>query len=69
MPYKGTAQITNDLLAGQITVQMGTVFFVSPYVNAQRLRALAVTATRRVAQMPEVPTVAEQDYPGYEVNS
>lgn len=69
VPYKGTAQITNDLLAGHITMQMGTVFFVSPYVKAQRLRALAVTAARRVSQMPEVPTVAEQGYPGYEVHS
>jgi tripartite-type tricarboxylate transporter receptor subunit TctC len=69
VPYRGTAQITNDLLAGQITMQMGTVFFVSPFVRAQRLRALAVTATGRVPQMPEVPTVAEQGYPGFEVQS
>ncbi len=69
VPYRGTAQITNDLLAGQITMQMGTVFFVSPFVKAQRLRALAVTATGRVPQMPEVPTVAEQGYPGFEVHS
>lgn len=69
VPYRGTAQITNDLLAGQITMQMGTVFFVSPFVKAQRLRALAVTATARVPQMPDVPTVAEQGYPGFEVHS
>jgi tripartite-type tricarboxylate transporter receptor subunit TctC len=69
VPYRGTSLITTDLLGRQITMQMGTVFFVAPYVKAQRLRALAVTVASRVEQLPEVPTVAEQGYPGYDVNS
>ncbi len=69
VPYRGTSLITTDLLARQITMQMGTVFFVAPFVKAQRLRALAVTVATRVEQLPEVPTVAEQGYPGYDVNS
>ena len=69
VPYRGTGQITTDLLARQITMQMGTVFFVTPFVKSQRLRALGVTAATRVPQLPEVPTVAEQGYPGYEVHS
>ena len=69
VPYRGTSLITTDLLGRQITMQMGTVFFVAPYVKAQRLRALAVTVANRVEQLPDVPTVAEQGYPGYDVNS
>jgi len=69
VPYRGTSLITTDLLGRQITMQMGTVFFVAPYVKAQRLRALAVTVATRVEQLPDVPTVAEQGYAGYDVNS
>ncbi len=69
VPYRGTSLITTDLLGRQITMQMGTVFFVAPYVKAQRLRALAVTVATRVEQLPDVPTVAEQGYPGYDVTS
>jgi tripartite-type tricarboxylate transporter receptor subunit TctC len=69
VPYRGTSLITTDLLARQITMQMGTVFFVAPYVKAQRLRALAVSVATRVEQLPDVPTIAEQGYPGYDVNS
>jgi len=69
VPYRGTSLITTDLLGRQITMQMGTVFFVAPFVKAQRLRALAVTVANRVEQLPDVPTVAEQGYPGYDVNS
>jgi len=69
VPYKGGAQLMVDLLAGHITMQMGSVFLVSPYVKARRLRPLAVTATGRVTQMPDVPTVAEQGFPGYEVQT
>ena len=69
VPYRGTSLITTDLLGRQITMQMGTVFFVAPFVKAQRLRALAVTVANRVEQLPDVPTVAERGYPGYDVNS
>ncbi|MBI3053148.1 MAG: tripartite tricarboxylate transporter substrate binding protein [Betaproteobacteria bacterium] len=69
VPYKGSAQLMIDLFAGRITMQVGSVFLVSPYVKDQRLRALAVTATGRVTQMPDVPTVAEQGVPGYEVQT
>ena len=69
VPYKGSAQLMIDLLAARITMQIGSVFLVSPYVKDQRLRAVAVTATGRVTQMPDVPTVAEQGIPGYEVQT
>ena len=67
--YRGPAQSIIDVIGGQITMQMGTFFFVSPFIKAQRVRGLAVTSAARMPQMPEIPTVAEQGYPGYEVHS
>lgn len=67
--YRGTGLITSDLLGKQITMQMGTVFFVAPFLKAQRLRGLGISAAARVPQLPDVPTIAEQGYPGYEVHS
>ena len=67
--YKGTAQVTNAVLSRETTMQMGTVYFVAPFVKAQRLRALAVTTPTRIPQLPDVPTVAEQGFPGYEVQA
>jgi tripartite-type tricarboxylate transporter receptor subunit TctC len=67
--YRGPAQIMTDLIGGQITMQMGTFFFVSPFVQAKRVRALAVSSAARMAQWPDVPTIAEQGFPGFEVHS
>lgn len=67
--YRGPAQVITDVMGGQITMQMGTFFFVSPFVKSQRVRALAVTSATRMPQLPDVPTVAEQGFPGYEVHS
>jgi tripartite-type tricarboxylate transporter receptor subunit TctC len=69
VPYRGPAQAITDVIGGQITMQMGTFFFVSPFVKGQRVRALAVTSAARMSQLPDVPTVAEQGFPGYEVHS
>ena len=67
--YRGPAQSITDVIGGQITMQMGTFFFVSPFIKAQRVRGLAVTSAGRMPQLPEIPTVAEQGFPGYEVHS
>lgn len=69
VPYKGSAQLMVDLIGGHITIQIGSVFLVSPHVKAQRTRALAVTAAGRVTQMLDVPSVAEEGFPGYEVQA
>lgn len=69
VPYRGPAQAITDVIGGQITMQMGTFLFVSPFIKAQRVRGLAVTAAARMPQLPEIPTVAEQGFPGYEVHS
>jgi tripartite-type tricarboxylate transporter receptor subunit TctC len=69
VPYRGPAQAMTDVIGGQITMQMGTFLFVSPFVKSQRVRGLAVTSAARMAQLPDIPTVAEQGFPGYEVRS
>jgi tripartite-type tricarboxylate transporter receptor subunit TctC len=65
VPYKGTGQALADLLAGQIPVLFGNILSCLPYVKAGRLRALAVTSSKRAAAMPELPTIAEAGVPGY----
>jgi tripartite-type tricarboxylate transporter receptor subunit TctC len=69
VPYKGTGPALNDTVAGNVQLVFGSVATTLQYVKADRLRALAVTTPRRIAAAPEVPTVAESGYPGYEVTN
>jgi len=69
VPYKGAAPAISDLLAGQIPLMFVDISISLPHVRAGRLRALAVTAGKRIPQLPEVPTVAESGLPGFEVNA
>lgn len=66
VPYRGSAQATTDLLAGQVKLAIpGTAGMVG-HIRAGKLRALAVTGARRSPLLPDVPTVAEAGVPGYE---
>ena len=65
VPYKGSAQAMTDLLGGQINVLFDTSTAVLPHLQAGRLRAMAVSTSTRLAELPEVPTVAET-FAGYE---
>jgi tripartite-type tricarboxylate transporter receptor subunit TctC len=65
--YKGTGPALNDLLGGQIQLIFGSAPATIPLVRANRLRAIAVTTTKRSSALPELPTVAEAGVPGYEV--
>jgi len=69
VPYKGAAQLTTDLLAGQIQLGFSQPPSAVPHVRAGKLRALATTATRRVAALPDVPVMAEAGLPGFDANS
>ena len=69
VPYKGTGQSLQDLLGGQVQVAFDTTAAVITFVKAGRLRPLAVTTSKRIASLPEVPTVAESGVPGYEVTT
>jgi tripartite-type tricarboxylate transporter receptor subunit TctC len=69
VPYKGTGPALQDTIGGQVQLIFGAIPATLPHVRAGRLRALAVTTARRVAAAPELPTVAESGYPGYEVTN
>ena len=68
IPYKGTGPALNDLLGGQVSMSFTDVLTALPYVKAGRLRALGVTTAERSQALPDVPTVAEQGVPGYDVS-
>ena len=69
VPYKGGPQATVDLLSGRVQVMFGNLFNILPYVKSGQVRALAVTSAKRLAVMPDLPTVAESGVPGYEFKS
>jgi tripartite-type tricarboxylate transporter receptor subunit TctC len=64
IPYKGTAPSVNDLLAGQVQVLFTGAPALLPHIKAGKMRALAVSSPRRIALLPEVPTVAESGVAG-----
>ena len=66
VPYRGTALAVADLIAGQVDVVFGDPISVLSHTQAGTLRALAVTSKERSAVAPEVPTVAESGYPGFD---
>jgi tripartite-type tricarboxylate transporter receptor subunit TctC len=66
IPYRGAAPAVNDLLAGQVQVTIGVVNQLIPHIRAGKLKALGVTTRKRLAQMPDVPTLDEAGVPGYE---
>ncbi len=67
VPYKGGGPAVLDLIAGQVQIYFSTIPAARAQVQAGRLRGIAVTATKRVTLIPDVPTVAESGLPGFEV--
>lgn len=67
VPYKGTGPMLTDLIAGQISLTINGVPPLLPHVKNQRLRALGVASEKRLALLPDLPTIAESGVPGYEV--
>ncbi len=65
IPYKGTGAFTADLLSGQVQVAMPVPVTVIQYVQAGRIRVLAVTGTKRTPTLPDAPTFAEAGFPNY----
>ncbi|OWT60186.1 Bug family tripartite tricarboxylate transporter substrate binding protein [Candidimonas nitroreducens] len=66
IPYKGSALAATDLIGGQISVVIDVMMLYLPHIHAGKVRALAVTTKTRSPLLPDVPTVAESGYPGYE---
>lgn len=65
--YKGDAAAMNDLLGGQVQMMMSSIAGVLPSVQAGRLRPIAVSGLRRASTAPDIPTIADSGYPGFEV--
>lgn len=67
VPYKGLGPALTDVIAGQEDMTLATIASSEQFVKAGRLRPLAVTSPKRSALQPQVPTIAEMGYPGYDV--
>ena len=66
VPYKGGGPMMSDAVAGHVPLSIGSVFVTKPHIDSGRMRPLAVTTTKRAADLPNVPTIAENGYPGFE---
>jgi tripartite-type tricarboxylate transporter receptor subunit TctC len=69
VPYAGGAPAVNDLLGGHVQLMFNNPSQSLQYIKAGKLKALATTGSQRMAQAPELPTVAELGYPGYDVGT
>lgn len=69
VPYKGTAQATNDMLAGQIDLRTFSIPVAAPLMKNGRIRVLGINGRQRSPLLPEVPTVSESGLPGFESNN
>lgn len=69
IPYRGTAQLTNDLLANTIQLSMSGIAGPLPHVKAGKLTALAVTSAKRAAALPDVPTMIELGMKDFDVTT
>ena len=69
VPYKGSGPAVTDLIAGHVQFMFDTALIVGPHIKAGKLRPLAVTSSKRVKTLPDVPTLVEAGVPGYEIGS
>ena len=67
VPYKTNPQVTTDMLGGRIDMAVNDGGSLMPHVAAGKLRAMAITGTKRLAVLPDVPTMQEAGVPGYEL--
>jgi tripartite-type tricarboxylate transporter receptor subunit TctC len=66
VPYKGTTPIFQDLIGGQITGTFEPVLGAMPYIQSNRVRGIAITSLKRIAALPDVPTVHESGVADFE---
>ncbi len=69
VPYRGGGQAVSDVIGGQAQVMFDNISLLAPYAKGGRVRALAVTSTRRSPVFPDLPTIAEAGIAGYETVS
>jgi tripartite-type tricarboxylate transporter receptor subunit TctC len=66
VPYKGGGPLMTDAVAGHVPLSIGSVFVTKPHIDSGRLRPLAVTTSQRSPDLPNVPTVAESGFAGFD---
>lgn len=66
VPYKGGGPLMQDAIAGHVPVAIASIVVTKPHVDSKRLRPLAVTTTQRSPDLPDVPTVAESGFAGFD---
>jgi tripartite-type tricarboxylate transporter receptor subunit TctC len=69
VPYKGGGPAMADMLGGRVSMYPAVPSTSKPHVETGKIRAIATTGNRRTPVMPDVPTVAEQGYPGFEATN
>jgi len=69
VPYKGSSQAHTDLITGRVQIMLDTTSSAMPQIKAGKLRPLAVTTPKRSAELPNVPTLAEAGFPGFEMST
>jgi tripartite-type tricarboxylate transporter receptor subunit TctC len=69
LSYRGAAPATNDVLAGHVLAMFNNPVNAVPQAKANSLRAIAVTGSKRLSLLPDLPTIAESGYPGFETRT
>ncbi len=65
VPYRGGGPLMSDAIAGHVPLSIGSIFVTKPHIDSKRLRPLVVTTDKRSALLPDVPTLAESGYAGF----
>lgn len=66
VPYRGGGPLMNDAIGGHVPLAIGSLFLVKPHADAGNVTPLVVTTSKRHPAMPNVPTIAESGFPGFE---
>jgi len=69
VPYKGSAPLLNDVLAGRVSMPFDSYAVYAEHIRSGKVRALGVTSLKRMSALPDVPAIAEAGLPGYDVSN